>query len=77
MSDERRRIGIEYHCARGHITAPGFLGDEPPESCAECDKETPAYRAGVESERHRIRAIILKHLSNDWSANAVLEEVGE
>lgn len=72
---ERRRIGIEYHCAYGHATAPGFLGDPPPESCSECDKSLPAVVSAVAAERSRIRALILKHYANDWTANELLKEV--
>jgi hypothetical protein len=35
------------------------------------------YCAGRDAERARCRRIILKYLSNDWTANKVLEEVGE
>ena len=43
---------------------------------AEMDKgHENVVAIGIVRERLRCRAIILKHLSNDWTANKVLEEI--
>lgn len=35
------------------------------------------HMAGVEFERARCRAIVLKHFGNEWRGNEALAEIGE
>ena len=66
-------LSLDEPCVRCELQKPTAM----PESVATFapDNYKQAYSHGMAAERSRCRSIILKHLSNDWTANKVLEEI--